>query len=101
MHEPKKNSALVTWVSQIVQLCEPETTRFCDGGDEENRALIEKMTDRGTFIRLNPAKRPNSYLCRSDPRDVARVESRTFVCTRNKNDAGPTNNWVDFDAMKT
>jgi len=94
------NESLLNWVNLTVQLCEPKGIQWCDGSEEESAALIHQMVERGTLIKLNPVKRPRSYLSRSDPRDVARVESRTFICSRSKNDAGPTNNWMDPDQMK-
>ena len=91
---------LNSWVNEVAALCKPENIHICDGSDAENERLIESMLASGTLSRLNPVKRPNSYLCRSDPRDVARVESRTFICSVNPNDAGPTNNWMDPGQMK-
>jgi phosphoenolpyruvate carboxykinase (GTP) len=95
-----ENQAVHAWVESLARLCQPSAVHWCDGSDAENAALIKEMLAQGTLIKLDPAKRPRSYLCRSDARDVARVESRTFICSKNKNDAGPTNNWVAPDQMK-
>ncbi len=95
-----EHAGLLAWVEEMVELCEPDEVRWCDGSDAEWNELSELLVQRGTFIRLNPEKHPNSYLARSMPSDVARVEDRTFICSRREVDAGPTNNWREPKAMR-
>ena len=95
-----QNRKLLDWVNEAAALCQPDDIHWCDGSQEENDALCETLVQARTFIRLNPEKRPGCYLARSDPRDVARVEDRTFICTTNPVDAGPTNNWQAPNKMK-
>jgi phosphoenolpyruvate carboxykinase (GTP) len=88
------------WVMQVAGVCQPDQIRWCDGSKEEYDELCNALVSKGTFIRLNEDKRPNSFACFSDPSDVARVEDRTFICSRKKEQAGPTNNWVEPREMK-
>ena len=96
-----QNPRLNRWIEEIKTLCEPDALVLCDGSPEEYNRMMTALTDAGVAKPLNPGLRPNSYLVRSDPADVARVESRTFICSAHEADAGPTNHWADPDQMRS
>ena len=95
-----KNAKLTAWAEEMQKLCKPDTVHWCDGSEKEYDELCRLLVESGTFKKLNPARRPNSYVALSDPSDVARVEDRTFICSARKQDAGPTNNWMHPKEMK-
>jgi phosphoenolpyruvate carboxykinase (GTP) len=94
------NQKLLTWVEEVAELTRPDAVHWCDGSAEEYDRIAQSLVDAGTFERLEDAKRPNSYLALSDPSDVARVENRTFICSTQQENAGPTNNWREPQEMR-
>ena len=95
-----KNAKLLAWVEEVQAMCKPEKVVWCDGSKREYDELMDLMVSTGMTTKLDEAKRPNSFLFRSDPSDVARVEARTYIASKKQEDAGPTNNWIDPDELK-
>ncbi len=98
--KPTTHEGILSWVNEVAELTQPDRIHWCTGSDDEWTELTDALVAAGTFTRLDPAKKPNSFHAASDPTDVARVEDRTFICSRDEKDAGPTNNWVAPDEMK-
>src|SRR5438445_5680434 len=94
------NQALLDWVEEMAKLCQPDRVSWCDGSEQEYQHLCDLMVQSGTLTKLNAQKRPGCFLARSHPSDVARVEDRTYICSRTKDQAGPTNNWTEPGEMK-
>lgn len=97
---PTRNPHVHQFVQKVTNLCEPRDVHFCTGEENEDRELIQLLIKNGTLKALNPAKRPNSFIAWSDPKDVARVEDRTFVCSESQAEAGPNNNWMAPQDMR-
>ncbi|HEU4512314.1 MAG TPA: phosphoenolpyruvate carboxykinase (GTP) [Nocardioidaceae bacterium] len=97
---PTTHQGILTWVNEVAELTQPDNVHWCTGSDEEWVQLTDALVQTGTFVRLNEEKKPNSFWAASDPTDVARVENRTFICSVDERDAGPTNNWMDPNEMK-
>ena len=97
---PTKNEKLISWIGEIASLAQPDVVHWCNGSAEEYDRLCQELVEAGTFERLSDRKRPNSYLARSDPGDVARVEDRTFICSEREENVGPTNNWRGPNEMR-
>ena len=95
-----QNEGLDLWINEIKELCQPDAIRICDGSPKEFQEMMGLLENAGVAKKLNEDLRPNSYLVRSDPADVARVESRTFICSETEEEAGPTNNWADPQEMR-
>jgi phosphoenolpyruvate carboxykinase (GTP) len=89
------HAGLLDWLGRTAALCQPDAVEWCDSSDEEHQRLLRRLVGSGTLVELDARKRPNSFLARSDPRDVARVEDRTFICSERPEAAGATNNWAD------
>jgi phosphoenolpyruvate carboxykinase (GTP) len=98
--KPTTHEGILSWVQEVAELTQPDRVHWCTGSDEEWVELTDALVETGTFVRLDPSKKPNSFYAASDPTDVARVEDRTYICSIDKKDAGPTNNWMDPDEMK-
>src|SRR5689334_168499 len=99
-YPPTTHARLLAWVEEVAELTQPDRVHWCTGSDKEWTTLTDHLVETGTFTRLDPAKKPNSFHCASDPSDVARVEDRTYICSVDEKDCGPTNNWMDPGEMK-
>ena len=100
MTQPTEHRRLLAWIEEVATLTTPDSIVWCDGSQDEWNDITDSLVDSGALVRLDPEKKPNSFWARTDPGDVARVEERTFICSVDEADAGPTNNWMDPAEMK-